>query len=226
MLKYNTLKMEIYDETIRVPLLVVDPSGKFTGDLAQERTQITSSIDLVAMMVSFAYDGTRSWLTGDNATLYSKRFDMFPVLKSASAKGRDYALFSTDETISLWQDFVTAPNDEMNQTAGHILGLITKTSKLGVYSNWTPGTVDIANDGRQEGEFYDLTSSDAGLELDNQYSSSSYAERVTLIKSQLINDLLPNEMRAPLSASLLSAQNSAKQQLIDYYISQQSLPLG
>ncbi len=215
---------EIYDETIRVPLIVVDPSGKFTGDLAQERTQITSSIDLVAMMVSFAYDGTRSWLTGDNATLYSKRFDMFPVLKSASAQGRDYALFSTDETLSLWQDFVTAPNDVMNQTAGHILGLITKTSKLGIYSNWTPGTVDIANDGRQEGEFYDLTSSDAGLELDNQYSSPSYAERVTLMKSQLMNDLLPNEMRAPLSASLLSAQNSAKQQLIDYYISQQSLP--
>lgn len=213
---------EIYDETIHVPLIVVDPTGKFTGDLAQERTQITSSIDLVAMMVSFAYGGTRSCLTGDNATLYNKRFDMFPLLKSAAAGGRDYALFSTDETVSLWQDFVTAPNDVKNQTAGHILGLITKTSKLGIYSNWTPGTVAITNDGRQEGEFYDLTTADAKLELDNQYSSSAYAARVTLMKNQLINDLLPNEMRAPLPNSLLTAQNSAKQQLIDHYINQQS----
>ncbi|MEI7566052.1 MAG: sulfatase-like hydrolase/transferase [Burkholderiaceae bacterium] len=213
---------EIYDETIHVPLMVVDLSGKFTGDLAQERTQITSSIDLVAMMVSFAYGGTRSWLTGDNATLYSKRFDMFPLLKSASAAGRDYALFSTDETVSLWQDFVTAPNDVKNQTAGHILGLIAENSKLGIYSNWTPGTVDIANDGRQEGEFYDFITSDTRLELDNFYSSPAYASRVAFMKNQLINDLLPNEMRAPLPASLVSAQNSAKQQLIDYYISQQS----
>ena len=213
---------EVYAETVRVPLIVSDPTGKFAGDVATERSQITSAVDLVAMMVSFAYGGTRSWMTGDNAILYEKRFDMFPLLKSASAKGRDYALFSTDETIDLWQDFATAPNSVNNKTAGHVLGLITQDSKLTVYSNWTPGTVDIANDGRQEGEYYDISTPTGKLELDNLYASSGSAAKVAAMKALLLNDLVPNEMRAPLPESLRAAQEAAKQQLINYYLSQQS----
>lgn len=213
---------EVYSETVRVPLIVSDPTGKFAGDVAIERTQITSAVDLVAMMVSFAYGGTRSWMTGDNAQLYSKRFDMFPLLKSASAKGRDYALFSTDETIDLWQDFATAPNSVNNRTAGHVLGLITQDSKLTVYSNWTPGTVDIASDGRQQGEYYDISTPTGKLELENLYDASGSSAKVAIMKALLLNDLVPNEMRAPLPESLRSAQEAAKQQLINYYLSQQS----
>lgn len=211
-----------YVETVRVPLIVSDPSGKFVGDVATVRSQITSAVDLTAMMVSFAYGGSRSWMTGDNATLYSKRFDMFPLLKSATAKGRDYALFSTDETIDLWQDFVTAPNSVKNQTPAHMVAMITQDSKLTVYSNWTPGTVDIANDGRQEGEYYDISTPTGKLEMNNLYSSSGSAANVAAMKSLLLNDLVPNEMRAPLPESLLPAQESAKQQIINYYLSQQS----
>lgn len=207
----------IYDETIRVPLIVSDPSGRFVGDLDAQRTQITSAVDLTAMMVSFAYHGTRSWLTGDNATLYGKRFDMFPLLKSAAAPGRKYALFSTDETVTLWQDFATAPKPDGTRTACHVLGLVTQSAKLSVYSNWTPGTVDIANDGRQEWEFYDLSTAGGRLETDNTYATSP---QVAAMKSLLLEDLVPNEMRAALPASLSAAQASARQQLIDYYKSQ------
>lgn len=212
----------VYDETIRVPLIVSDPTGKFTGDIDTQRTQITSAVDLAPMMVSFAYGGTRSWLTGDNATLYSKRFDMFPLLKSAAAAGRDYALFSTDETVSLWQDFVTAPNSAKNQTPAHILGLIKQNDKLGLCSNWTPGTVNIVNDGRQDGEYYDRSTPTGRLELDNQYSTPGSAVKVAAMKNQLLNDLVPNEMRAALPASLKTPQDQSKQQIIDYYLSQQS----
>ena len=212
----------VYSETVRVPLIVSDPTGKFTGDVGVERTQITSAVDLTPMMVSFAYGGTRSWMTGENATLYSKRFDMFPLLKSASANGRDYALFSTDETIDLWQDFATAPNSVKNQTPPHVLALITQNRKLSVYSNWTPGTVDIANDGRQDGELYDISTPTGRYEIDNLYRSSANASEVATLKNLLLNDLVPNEMRAPLPESLRAAQESAKQQLINYYLSQQS----
>lgn len=210
---------DIYDETIRVPLIVNDPTGQFTGDLQTHRTQITSAVDLTTMMVSFAYGGSRSWVTGENAELYGKRFDMFPLLKSATAAGREYALFSTDETVTLWQDFATAPNEVKNQTAPHVLGLITQSSKTSIYSNWTPGTVEIANDGRQEYEYYDLSTVRGKLELDNTYATSAEFPRM---KAKLLNELALTEMRAPLPTSLRMAQASAKQQLIDYYLSQQS----
>lgn len=212
----------VYSETVRVPLIVSDPTGKFTGDVGVERTQITSAVDLTPMMVSFAYGGTRSWMTGENATLYSKRFDMFPLLKSASANGRDYALFSTDETIDLWQDFATAPNSVKNQTPPHVFALIMQNRKFSVYSNWTPGTVDIANDGRQDGELYDISTPIGRYEIDNLYRSSANASEVATLKNLLLNDLVPNEMRAPLPESLRAAQEAAKQQLINYYLSQQA----
>lgn len=210
---------DIYDETVRVPLIVNDPTGKFTGDLETQRTQITSAVDLTTMMVSFAYGGSRSWVTGENAELYGQRFDMFPLLKSSTAAGRDYALFSSDETVTLWQDFATAPNAVKNQTAPHILGLVTQNSKTSVYSNWTPGTVEIANDGRQEYEYYNLSTERGKLELDNTYATST---EFPMMKAKLLNDLALTEMRAPLPTSLRAAQASAKQQLIDYYLSQQS----
>uniref|UniRef100_B1XUF3 Putative arylsulfatase n=1 Tax=Polynucleobacter necessarius subsp. necessarius (strain STIR1) TaxID=452638 RepID=B1XUF3_POLNS len=161
-------------------------------------------------------------MTGENATLYSKRFDMFPLLKSAAASGREYALFSTDETIDLWQDFATTPNGVKNQTPPHVLALITQNRKLSVYSNWTPGTVDIANDGRQDGELYNISTPTGRYKLDNLYRSSANASEVAAMKNLLLNDLVPNEMRAPLPESLRTAQNAAKQQIIDYYLSQQS----
>lgn len=208
----------VYDETIRVPLIVSDPTGRFVGDVETQRKQLTSAVDLVSMMVSFAHEGTRSWMTGDNATLYSKRFDMFPLLKSSTAPGRDYALFSTDETITLWQDFATAPNAVKNQTPAHVLGLITPSAKLSIYSNWTPGTVNIDNDGRQEGEYYDLSTATGRLEIENNYGSAP----ANLLKSWLLNDLLPNELRQPLPESLRATQEASKKQLTDYYLTQQS----
>ena len=119
-------------------------------------------------------------------------------------------------------DSFPAPNSVNNKTAGHVLGLITQDSKLTVYSNWTPGTVDIANDGRQEGEYYDISTPTGKLELDNLYASSGSAAKVAAMKALLLNDLVPNEMRAPLPESLRAAQEAAKQQLINYYLSQQS----
>lgn len=220
----------VYDETVRVPLVVSDPTGQFAGDIETHRTQLTSAIDLVPMMVSFAYAGSRSWQTGDNETLYGQRFDMFPLLKSATAPGRRYALFSTDETISLWQDFATRPNLAKNQTPAHVLGLITEKAKLSLYSNWTPGTVDIAVDGRQQGEYYDKATLGGQMETANTYGPSSSPQvrvsgtnpQAEAMEEWLLMDLLPNELRAPLPKSLSAAQSASKQQLIDYYLSQQS----
>ena len=79
--------------------------------------------------------------------------------------------------------------------------------------------MEIANDGRQEYEYYNLRTERGRLELDNTYATSSEFQ---VMKAKLLNDLAWTEMRAPLPISLRAAQASSKQQLIDYYLSQQS----
>jgi uncharacterized sulfatase len=216
-----------YKEVLQVPLVVYDPSGKYTGDISRTRSQLTSSVDIPIMLTSFAYGGTRSWITGDNATLYSTRFDMFPLLKSAGEKGRDYALFASDELIDAWMDFGTEPHGTASGLAGiyrtppHILTVVTADSKLAAYHNWAYGTTQILStsaayprNSNLQFEYYDYTTSGGLAELDNTYSSSSKA---SAMKALLLNDLLLNEMQRPLPASLQSAQLSTQQGIIAYY---------
>ena len=62
-----------YDEAWHVPLIVVDPSGRFTGHEADVRTKLTSHVDLLRMLVSIGNKGNSDWITGDLATLYGNR---------------------------------------------------------------------------------------------------------------------------------------------------------
>lgn len=212
-----------YKEVLQVPLVVYDPSGRFTGDTNITRTQLTSSVDIPIMMTSFAYNGSRAWMTGDNQTLYSTRFDMFPLLRSASASGREYALFATDEMIDAWMDFGTTPYGPggVYRTPGHVLALVTPNAKLVTYYNWTYGTTQIMRtssgyptNSNLQFEFYDYATTGGQSELTNTYSSSSV---VATMKAELLNNLLPNEMQRTLPSSLQSAQTSTQQGLISYY---------
>ncbi len=216
-----------YKEVLQVPLVVYDPTGKFTGDTNITRTQLTSSVDIPIMLTSFAYNGTRSWMVGENATLYSTRFDMFPLLRSANAAGREYALFATDEMIDAWMDFGTEPYGTANglagiyRTPGHVLAMVTPNAKLVTYYNWTYGTTQIMTSSTRyptnpnlQFEYYDYSTTGGVSELANTYSSSSVA---ATMKSELLNSLLPNEMQRVLPASLQSAQSSSQQGIIAYY---------
>ena len=159
-------------------------------------------------------------MTGDYATLYGQRFNMFPLLKSASANGRDYILFSTDESVDDVLDFANAPDIHGNQTPFHVLGMVNASGKVGVYSNWLPGTANILTAG-QEFEYYaeNYTIEGNHLEVSNVYGSLPAG---SLMAQNLLKNYVPNEMRAPLPASLASAQASAKEQILAYYASQYS----
>jgi hypothetical protein len=179
------------------------------------------------MLTSFAYNGTRSWMVGENAALYSTRFDMFPLLRSANAAGREYALFATDEMIDAWMDFGTEPYGTANglagiyRTPGHVLAMVTPNAKLVTYYNWTYGTTQIMTSSARyptnpnlQFEYYDYSTTGGVSELANTYSSSSVA---ATMKSELLNSLLPNEMQRVLPTSLQSAQSSSQQGIIAYY---------
>lgn len=79
-----------------MPLIVVDPSGRFTGELNQVREGLTSSVDMLRLLVSLGYNGSQQWLTGHLGALYGGCHNLIPMLQSANAPGRPYVLLTCD----------------------------------------------------------------------------------------------------------------------------------
>src|SRR4051812_1690624 len=53
-----------YDEAWHVPMIVADPSGRFTAHPDVPRHQLTSSVDFMPLLVSLGNGGSRSWMRG------------------------------------------------------------------------------------------------------------------------------------------------------------------
>ena len=193
-----------YEEIYNVPLIVLDPTGRFTDDIDTVRTGLTSSVDILPMLVSLGYKGDRSWLSGDLAQLYGQRHDILPMLKSGEAQGRPYVVYTSDETVPRVYNF--------NNSPGHIIGLRTPGAKLGVYSNWTQATTDIAMDGTMEFEYYDYSTPGGRLEQVNKKSDPA----ASALYSMLLADVIPNELRAPLPSSLLAQQTIVRDRYLQY----------
>lgn len=179
----------LYDECVRVPFIVFDPSGRFTNDEAKIRNGLTSHVDVLPMMVTIANGGSRNWIRGEYKELYGDRHDMNSMLRSANAPGRSHVLFANDEVITPALNFLSAP--------WHITGLITPRGKLGVYSNWRTPLMQIEREG-QELEYYDYATAAGRLEVDNTYRSKTAQKANRLLQTKLI----PGELRAPLPARL------------------------
>jgi uncharacterized sulfatase len=200
-----------YDECVRVPLIVSDPTGRFTGDTDIIRTNLTSSVDFLPLIVSIGNNGSQAWIKDDDLRqLYKDRYDMLPILRSANAPGRQYVLFATDETTPSIYNFLQLPGG--GYPGSHIVGMRTKDGKLGIYANWQPGTTDISYDSTLDVEFYDYSTPGGVAETDNRpndpHSRGLY--------NRLVNDLIPHELQAPLPASLQPFQDASKARLIAY----------
>ena len=193
-----------YDEAVRVPLIVTDGSGRFTGDINIVRDELTSSADFLRLIVSLGYNGSQEWLKGDLSQLYKNRHNMVPMLRSAKAPGRQYVLFATDETISSYYNFLDAAN--------HIVGIRTKDGKLAVYANWQNGTTNIVFDDNLELEFYDYSTPGGVAELENR-PKDPHAKG---LYNRLVHDLIPHELQAPLPSSLQGPQALSKARLLAY----------
>ena len=200
--------LTMYDEALRVPLIVRDLTGAFTSDTTTLRTQLTSHVDMMPMLVGFAYGGKKTWMqsNSDYQDMYGGRYDMFPLLKSSSVAGLDYALFAADETIAAKFDFATVPDLDRQRTPVHIMGVITPQYKLGVYSRWPAGTV-IPSPNGQEYEYYDYSTANGRLETANTYSTDPNAIG---IKDNLLNVLVPTVLEKPLPTTYRAAQERAK----------------
>jgi arylsulfatase A-like enzyme len=188
----------VYEEAWHVPLIVVDPSNRYTGAIDTIRTGLTSHVDFSTLLVSIGNLGTRDWMTGNLARIYRDRHDMISMLKSANAPGRPYVLYATDEIIPDFYNFNRAPL--------HVLGLRTEDAKLGLYARWVPLTSHITQPSI-ELEFYDYSTTNGKLELDNTAGTDS---RVNGMVQRLLNDIVPNELQERLSGRLRLQQEASK----------------
>src|SRR4029079_11982119 len=119
----------VYDEGIRLPLVVVDPSGRFTSHEETPREQLASSVDLLPLLVSLG-DGGENWMSGnpDYMQMYGRRANLLRVLRDPAAPGRAHVVHATDEVIPVTLNYLNAPE--------HVVGLRVPEGKLGLYQYW------------------------------------------------------------------------------------------
>lgn len=187
----------VYEEAWRIPLIVVDPSNRFTGDVETMRTGLASSVDLSTMLVSLGHKGSRNWIRGPLVDMYGDRLDLIAMLQSAGAPGRPWVLYATDEIAPGFFNFNNCPT--------HVLGLRTPEMKVGVYANWYQATSKIDGASAQL-EFYDYSNTRGQLELENAPDDP----RAKAMFAQLLGDIIPNELQKPLPAPYAAWQDVAK----------------
>lgn len=192
-----------YAEALRVPLVVRDHTGRFAGEPARVRNGLTSSVDLLRLMVDLGNNGNSDWIQGDLATLYQSRHKILDMVRSPEAPGRDYACFTTDEFVQRILNFNASPT--------HIMALIEATTKLITYSFWNPASTRF-NALDRGVEFYDYSTQGGRAETDNRPADSRVAGQLT----RLFDELLPNEVRKPLPPSLRAVQSQQEQAWITY----------
>lgn len=174
-----------YREAWNIPLVVADPSGRFVGHTDVPRRQLTSSVDILPLLVSLGNGGTRSWMTGALRRIYGHRLDMVRLLRDPRGRGREYLLFATDEILPRAMNYSNSPL--------HLLGVQTRDAKLCTYSYWRPGSTTPLNKG-MELEFYDYDTEGGRSEL----HSTPDSPRAKALLHKLVNRYVPHEMQAPL----------------------------
>ena len=136
------------------------------------------------------------------------------MLRSPKAPGRHHLLSSYDERVPSYYDFL--PNAP---TPIHIAGMQTMDWKLGTYSNWAGGITlpnginipgAVIDPATLQREFYDYSTRRGRLELDNLGNDPARARQLDRLFRVFLEEIIPNELRAPLPAAYVPAQTLAK----------------
>jgi uncharacterized sulfatase len=192
-----------YEEAIRIPLVVVDPSRRFARDVDRPRHQLVSSVDLAPMLVTLGNRGSDSWIHGEYRRIYGERLDVVDVLRSARARGRSHVLFATDEILPAALNYAHAPT--------HILAVRTPLLKLVTYSHWAPGTTrPIRRSIRTE--FYDYRFADGRAETRSRPDDPA----VPALLRRLFGEWVPQQMEAPLPRRLRPAVLKARRSYLAF----------
>ncbi|MGV9798068.1 sulfatase-like hydrolase/transferase [Mycobacterium sp. NPDC003449] len=204
----------IYEEGIRVPLYIRDPSGRLTPSPGGSRQQLTSSADLAPLLLTIAHGGP-GWRSDTRYSYLADRADIAAIAADAGTPGRPWVAHATDD-MSV-EDIATLlkspiaqkifgatapPTDIPTSAPGHIVAVRTPDAKFGRYAYWKDGGMEVDPARPVEYELYDYATSSGVAELDNQAGANPRQAELTAL---LDHQVLP-ELRAPLPAFLNEAQ--------------------
>jgi arylsulfatase A-like enzyme len=185
-----------YEEAIRVPLYVNARRGLAIGSPDVPRSQLTSSVDFIALLLSIA-TGSNAWRGDGSLAHLAGRYDLAAICADAAAPGRPWVLHATDEDVTEFASDLHAA-----EAPRHVVALRTQQGKLGVYSNWKPESIATEPSG-EEVELYDYSTGEGQAELANVAGSSALEEELRAI---LEDDAIPNELHASLPGHLQNPQ--------------------
>lgn len=202
-----------YDEAFSIPLVVMDPRGKLTGDIDTPRTQLTGSVDVTPMLATIG-NGGRNWLRGDAGLIYRERLDLLPLVASASAKGRDSVVMTSNEH----------PPAALNpdNPPAHVYAMRTQDYKVVVYARWKGYTARI-DPTSFEYEFYDYGTERGRLELDNTYATDPRAAKAA---QELIKRRIPGQLAERLPNVYQAQSDAAQARYLTYIRVIDALQLG
>jgi arylsulfatase A-like enzyme len=186
----------VYEEAIRVPLIVSDPRGVLTRSPAQTRTQLSSSVDIAPLLLTIA-TGSGEWRREPNYAHLAGRLDLARILADPAAPGRPYVLHATDEILT---EFAIEPYAA--DAPLHVLALRTPAAKYATYSNWPPAGIGPLSGG-EERELYDYSTQGGRLELQNSAGRSPLEEAL----HGELQRALADELAAPLPSRLSAARS-------------------
>src|SRR6266850_1227779 len=215
----------IYEEGILVPFVVYDPTGHFTSSNEQYRTQLTSSVDFLPMIVSMGHGGSDEWMheNPDYERMYGSRLDLLSILRDANASGRQYVLHTTDEFIPSGVNFLEAPL--------HVIGTIFPDEeghkqKLGMYTMWGHSTLEqskavvVKDEDKSitQPEYYDHSTASGAQELESTPTSEKAQSALARYWGDYPNgpSLILDELQAPLPPAYQEAQQEAYRRLQAY----------
>ena len=202
--------MTVYEESIHLPLLVHDPLGRWTSSIDVPRSQLTSTVDLFALFLSFA-SGGNSWRSDARFSYLAERVDWARLLTDPSARGRLYVVSTSDEFFGNEFDPVgsAAPPD----VPFHVIGIRTPKAKFATYNYWTVGSININASQLEQLELYDYSTEKGRLELDN--TASTEQRLVTHFQELIQNQVIPNELQQTLPWPYNAVQTAAIQAYIN-----------
>ncbi|HEV2922396.1 MAG TPA: sulfatase-like hydrolase/transferase [Solirubrobacteraceae bacterium] len=193
----------VYEEGIRVPLIVSDPRGLVTSAPELLRTQLTSSVDVAPLLLTIA-TGSDEWRREPHYAQIAGRLDLARILADPASPGRPYVLHATDEIVTEF-----AIEEYAASAPLHVRGLRTPTAKYATYSRWPDGVLDPLYQG-SESELYDYRTQAGRLELANVAGRSSLEDSLRAQLERAVSE----ELRAPLPSHLSGPERRG---LADYH---------
>src|ERR1039457_1255683 len=188
----------MYEEGIRVPLIVSDQTGELGVAPNTVRHQLSSSVDLAPLLLTLA-SGSDGWRLDARYAHLATRANLARIIRDPAAPGRSYALHATDEVVT---EFALLPHAASAPL--HVKGIIAPTAKYALYSHWKADTLEPLAAG-EEAELYDYTTAGGYRELENRAGQSPLEEQLRATLRQATRD----ELHAPLPFTLVDAQQRA-----------------